>query len=427
MRQLELGQWIAGRLIWAVAFIMITETIPAWAQQSSRGIVAVVNNTVISDYDLQQRIGLAMVTSGLQRTPEIEETLRPQVLKRLIDDRLKLQEAGRYNVTINEQELQTALHQLAQGNNMTFNDIQQVLAENGVTIDSLRNQIVADIAWNRVLEGLFVPQVSLSQDEIENAYIRAQEELEKPRYLVSEIVLQFDDSEQETIARENAYRLLEPLRTGTPFEPVARQFSQSPTSANGGIIGWVVAGELKREIDNLLPLLEPGEVSEPIRTEEAYYLIKLLDRNEGDGVNPRLDRVNLARAFLPLSANPDSETLVRANQLVQRFYSEFIDCVDGLVLANSIGADFQILDTIVISQINPALQEEILSLRTNELLAPRRTGEGVEIIALCGREQHRGPSITRADVERGLIEQEVELLGRRHLRNLRRQALIEVR
>lgn len=427
MRHLNLGRWVSGGLVALAVILILMASMPVWAQQSSRGIVAIVNNSVISDYDLEQRIGLALVTSGLQRTPEIVEALRPQVLNRLIDDRIKLQEAGRYNVSVNEQELQAALRQLAQGNNMTFNDIQQVLSDNGVTIDSLRNQIVADLAWNRVLEGLFVPQVSLSQEEIELAFARAKEELAQPRYLVSEIVLRFDDSTQESVARENAYRLLEPLRTNTAFEPVAQQFSQSPTSANGGLIGWVVSGKLQREIDRVLPLLAPGEISDPIRTDDAYHIIKLQDKKEGNDADPRLDRLNLARAFLPLAANAPSELLNQANRLVQRFYNEFTDCVEGLVLANSIGADFQLLETVVFSQLPPTFQEEIDARGPNQLLPPSRTSEGVEIIAICGREQHRGTSVTRVDVERNLMEQEVELLGRRHLRDLRRQSLIELR
>ena len=395
--------------------------------QSTQGIVAVVNNSVISDYDLQQRVGLALVTSGLSRTPEIEAALRSQALNRLIDERLKLQEAGRYNVSIGEQELQGALRQLAQDNNLTFTDIQQLLESNGVTVDSLRTQIIADIAWNRVLQGLFVPQIALSQGEIEQAYTRARDELSQPQYLVAEIVLQFDDPAQEASVRQNAYRLLEPLRSDTPFDPVARQFSQSPTAANGGRIGWVVAGQLPPEIDRLLPLMQRGEISDPVRGDGVYYIIQLIDKNDGGAANPRLDRVSLARAFLPLAADADANAVGLANQQVQQFLSGFTDCVEGLLLANSIGADFQVLDAVTISQLPPELQDEIGPRGSNELLSPRRTGDGVELIAICGREQHRGASITRADVERGLMEREVELMGRRHLRALRRQALIELR
>ena len=395
--------------------------------QSSQGIVAVVNNSVISNYDLQQRVGLALVTSGLARTAEIEAALRPQALSRLIDERLKLQEAGRYNVSIREEDLQAALARLAQDNNMTFTDIRDLLEENGVAVESLRTQIIADLAWNRVLEGLFVPRVSLSQDEVEQAYNRARDELSQTQYLVSEIVLQFDNIEQEKDARENALGLLEPLRSGTPFDPVARQFSQSPTSANGGRIGWVVAGQLPEEIDRLLPLLQPGEISDPVRTDGAWHIIQLVDRNEGGRANPLLDRVSLARAFLPLAADADAESLRQADVRVQEFLAEFTDCVEGLLLANSIGAEFEVLDSMLVSQLQPDVQDEILPLGAGDLLSPRRTDAGVEMVAVCGRERHLGASITRVDVERGLLEREVELLGRRHLRDLRRNALIELR
>ena len=413
--------------VFSLLLVALSWAVSGGAAAQSQGIVAVVNNSVISEYDLQQRVGLALVTSGLERTAEVEAALRPQALRGLIEERLKLQEAGRYNVSIEEAELQAALSRLAEDNNMTFTDIQQLLEANGVTVNSLRTQIVADIAWNRVLQGLFVPQVTLSQGEVEQAFQRAQSELSQTQYRVSEIVLPFDTAVEERTARENAGRLLNQLRSGTPFNLVARQFSQSPSAANGGRIGWVVAGQLPEEIDRLLPRLQPGQISEPVRGEDAYYLIALTDKNEGGQANPLQDRVILARAFLPLAANADAETTRQAEALVQQFFSEFTDCIEGLLLANSIGADFERLNAVAIAQLPPLLQEQIGDNGANTLLSPRRIQEGVEIIAVCEREEFRGVSITRDDVERGLMEREVELLGRRHLRELRSSALIEIR
>ena len=417
-------QWMRG--VCLAGLLLLAMQTPVWSQ-SSQGIVAVVNNSVITNYDLEQRIGLALVTSGLARTPEIEAALRPQALNRLIDDRLKLQEAGRFNVSVSENELRNALSQLAQDNNMTFTDIEQLLSNNGVTLESLRDQLVADLVWNRLLEGLFVPQVSLSLEQVEREHARAVEELAQTQYLVSEIVLPFDSAAQESVARDNAYRLLEPLRSGTPFEPLAQQFSQSPTSANGGRIGWVVAGQLDGELDRMLPSLSRGEISDPIRTNNAYYILRLLDKREGGGNVLLLDTINLARAFLPLAADASGDVLTQADLHVQRFYADFTDCAEGVALAESIGAEFQLLDGMTDTQLPAGLREAVSGRDVGDLLPPRRTSDGVEIIAICGREQHRAAPISIADVERGLVEREVELMGRRHLRDLRREAVIELR
>ncbi|MCY4031432.1 MAG: peptidylprolyl isomerase [Hyphomicrobiales bacterium] len=410
----------------AFCIVLLIMSVPASAQ-SSQGIVAVVNNNVISDYDLEQRVGLALVTSGVQRTPEIEDALRPQALNRLIDEKLKMNEAARYNISIPEQEIQNALGRIAQDNNMSFEEIERVLSENNVTVESLRSQLVADIAWNRLLEGLFLPQVSISQDEINQAYERAVDERSQTQYLVSEIVLPFDSAASENIARENAYRLLQPLRTGSPFAPLAQQFSQSPTSANGGRIGWVVAGQLEDEIDRVLPLLKRGEISEPIRTGSAYYIIQLLGKNESGKPNPQLDIIRLGRAFFPLSPDAGGDVLAQADANVQRFYVDFSGCDNAPDLADSVGASFRLLDRVTLAHLPPQLREQVDNSGIDGLFPPSRTNEGVEVVALCEREPNQVASITPQEVERGMIEREIELLGRKHLQELRSNATIELR
>lgn len=395
--------------------------------QSSQGIVAVVNNSVISNYDLDQRIGLALVTSGVQRSPEIVEALRPQALNRLIDDKLKMNEAARYNVIIPEPEIQNALERLARDNNMSFQEIERLLSENGVTVESLRAQLIADIAWNRLLEGLFLPRVSLSQDEVTQEYERAVNQRSQTQYLLSEIVLPFNSVADENIARENAYRLLQPLRTGTPFAPLAQQFSQSPTSASGGRIGWITAGQLEDELDRMLPLLDRGEISEPIRTNDAYYILQLLDKNESGKPNPRLDIVRLGRAFFPLSPDASGDVFAEADANVQRFYDEFSGCSNVSDLAEAVGADFRLLDPVTFAQLSPPLRQQISNNNTGSLLSPSRTNEGVEVVAFCDRQPNQVSNITPQVVERNMIEQEVELLGRKHLQELRRNATIELR
>ena len=413
--------------IFAIFCVALLITGVSASAQSSGGIVAVVNNDVISDYDLEQRIGLALVTSGVQRTPEIEEALRPQALNRLIDERLKMGEAARYNIFIPEQEIQNAFARLAQDNNMSFEEIERVLSQNNVTVESLRAQIVADIAWSRLLEGLFLPQVSISQDEITQAYERAVDARSQTQYFVSEIVLPFNSAADERAARENAYRLLHPLRTGTPFAPLAQQFSQSPTSASGGRIGWVVAGQLEDEIDRVLPLLDRGEVSEPIRTSNAYYIVQVLDKNESGKPDPQLDIIRLARVFFPLSPDADRNTLAQADANVQRLYVEFSGCANGSELANSVGAEFNLLDPVTLTQLPPQVRDQINKSSVGSLLPPSRTNEGVEVIVLCERKPNQIASITPQEVERGMIEREVELLGRKHLQELRSNATIELR
>ena len=98
---------------------------------------AVVNDIIISTYDLDQRIKLVMVTSGSQRTAEVEKRLRPQVLRQLVDEMLQLQEAQKYNVKITQDDLDKNFKRIAQQNNITVDQINKMLDDNGIARTTL--------------------------------------------------------------------------------------------------------------------------------------------------------------------------------------------------------------------------------------------------------------------------------------------------
>src|SRR6185295_19984437 len=108
---------------------------------------------------------------------------------------------------------------------------------------------------------------------------------DKPQFLLSEIYLGVDKSEDEVSVRTSAEQFVQQIMQGVSFAIVANQFSQSPSAADGGDIGWVIQGQLAEEIDSRLIKLRPGQLVGPVKAEGGYYILLIRDRKEPFGTN----------------------------------------------------------------------------------------------------------------------------------------------
>ncbi|MGH6916167.1 MAG: SurA N-terminal domain-containing protein, partial [Geminicoccaceae bacterium] len=129
----------------------------AWAQQR---IAAVVNDEVVSVQDLDDRLDLVMFTSGVDDTPQARQGLTPQVLRGLVEEALQLQEAQRLGITVQDQEMNQALANIAERNNMDLPGMRRLLADAGINFETLLAQIRSQIAWVKVVNQQVRPRVN---------------------------------------------------------------------------------------------------------------------------------------------------------------------------------------------------------------------------------------------------------------------------
>ena len=106
--------------------------------------------------------------------------------------------------------------------------------------------------------------VEISDDEIEEATKRAREHAKEPQSRVAEIFLAVDNPAQDEEVKHMAERLTQQMKQGARFSAVARQFSQSPTAAVGGDMGWMRPDQLSAELGKEVAQLKVGELSRPI-------------------------------------------------------------------------------------------------------------------------------------------------------------------
>ena len=246
--------------------------------QEAIGIAAVVNNEAISIPDLVARIDVAVVASRLRLSDDLRRQLAPQVLRSLIDERLKVQEAERLGVTVAEAEMADARQTVEQRNGIAAGGLDDFLKRQGLDVTTVMEQLRAEILWSKLVRGRLGAAVSVGEGEIDEAIARLEANRGRPEYRVAEIFLAVEAGEQEDEVAAAAASLHQQVIAGAGFAQIANQFSQSATAAVGGDIGWVLEGELPIEIEAVLTQMEPGSVAAPVRVFDGYYIVSLIDR-----------------------------------------------------------------------------------------------------------------------------------------------------
>ncbi len=176
-------------LLFVLFFSVKSELI--WAQDNKTytigGIAAIVNDEPISIYDLHQKTLLIMHSAKVEPTQENIQIAQIQAMRALINEKLQLQEARKFNIEISKEQVDSALARLAAQNNITADEIKSQLQSANIDIESFRNKIKAEIAWQTIVSGRYQDRMKLTDQEIKQTYQRIQSGLSKPQYNLSEI------------------------------------------------------------------------------------------------------------------------------------------------------------------------------------------------------------------------------------------------
>ncbi len=259
------------RLLSVLALLMI----PHAAHAQALGIAAVVNEDAISMADVVDRMKLIIISSGLPNTPETHEKIMPQVLNGLIEEQLKLQEAKRNELTIDDEEIKAGLEVLAKQNNMTREQFEDVMKRAGIPKRTVEGQIRAQVAWTKVIQKILRPRVDVTETDVAARIDRLKTRLGKIEYSVYQIFLPVGAQDNESDVRMLAQKLLAELKKGAPFQAVAAQFSKAPGAQQGGSLGWVQQGDLQPELDQAVTAMADESLSEPIRATDGYHILWL--------------------------------------------------------------------------------------------------------------------------------------------------------
>lgn len=406
-----------------------TPTVTVKRPALSEGVAAVVNDDIISTYDLRQRVMMFMVLNGIQPTEQNLREVEREALRGLVDERLQLQEirtieAKQKDVHLmpSDRETEDELDSVAANYGVKRPQLLATLKGAGVDLRTLTDQLKIRQAWNSYIGGRFHGSVRIGEDRLNQEQARINALASKPRYQLSEILIDPSRAGGEQAAIEGAKQLTEQLKQGAPFNAVARQFSALPSAANGGDVGWLATGEIPAAIENVVANMRPGQVSEPIPTPEGVYIVQLRDKQAGAGAT----LLSLKQAAVRISDKATPDQIADATAKLGRLKSEVKGCSDLEADAGKFdGVIAGDLGETEIGDLSPEFRQAVEKIAVGQVAGPVRSRVGLHLLALCGRRVSGGKAPTRDDIQNRLENEQLSMISRRYLRDLRNSATIE--
>ena len=278
------------------------------AFQLSDGILATVNDSVITGFDLRQRMLLLIAMTQVQPTPENIPAIQQQALNALIDERLQAQELTKYeDLVVNDEEVQAEITAMAQEVGATPLAYVEFLAQGGIRPSTLREQLRTQLGWSQLVGGRFQSRARVSRSAVAAALRQVAEAATKKQYLIGEIYIESARVGGQQAALNGANQLVQQMVQGAPFQAVAQQFSAAPSATRGGDAGWVVEGTMQPALQQALDQLAVGQLSRPIPVEGGVYIVYMRDKR--DGASASLVQIKQVMVELPDTA---TETEVAA-------------------------------------------------------------------------------------------------------------------
>ena len=388
---------------------------------------AIVNNEIITQTDIEQRVALLAIANGGQIPADEIDRLRQQVLRNLIDETLQIQAAKAAKIDIKKSDIDRTVARVAANVQQTAPQLEQFLASKGSSIKSLRRQVEGELSWQRLQRAKIESSVSVGDEEVKAVLDRLTASKGSEEYRVGEIFLSATPANQES-AVANANKILEQLRNGASFAGYARQFSEASTAAVGGDLGWVRPEQLPAPIATVIRQMGPGSISNPIPVPGGISIIAVQDTRKILSRDPRDAVLSLKQVSISF---PAGTPRAQAEPVVSRF-AEAARNVGGCGGAEKIATDFHgevvTSDQVKMRDLPPALQQMMLPMQVGQATQPFGSlDEGVRVLVICGRDETDPTEPTFDQVYNQLNEERINMRARRYLRDLRRDAVIEFR
>ena len=286
-------------------------------------IVAVVNEDVITERMLENRVKDFAKQLQLSQLSRIDpETLRKQVLERMIRDVIQLQQAKQLGITVDDLMLNRMLEQLAKTNNMSLETFRQTIEAEGMDYARFRDQTREEIIIKQLQQRVVASKISVSDQEIKQ-YIQQNETLDSStisfhlRHILIAIpeAASPEDLEKAKLKAESVYKR---IQYGSKFEDLAIKESSGRNALNGGDLGERKANELPQLFVDAISDLQPGETSKPVKSASGYHLLQLVS-SSNDQVMVKQTRIRhiLIRTGSEVSDEQARQTLLELKRKIE--------------------------------------------------------------------------------------------------------------
>jgi peptidyl-prolyl cis-trans isomerase SurA len=435
-------RWLASVALClsAAAYAVAPAAPPSPRAQASRGtpldrIVAVVNDGVVLESELNNEVQVVTQRLRAQNVAlPAEQVVREQVLERLVLELIQEQRAERAGISVSDEQINAALQDIAQRNNVSFNQLPDKLASEGLVYADYRRNLRREIQ-RQLLRGRDVMQrISVSPRELDQ-YIERQKGTAsaKGEFNVSHILVaiaQDASPGQLAAARAKAEDLVTRARNGEAFNQLAVSFSDSQTALDGGSLGWLKGPALPTFLADVVPRMKPGQISEVIQTGSGFHLVRLNDMRSITTAQI-VKQTHLRHILLKTSEIQDDATV---RQKLTEMRTQILAGADFAVLAKAGSADPGSaieggdLGWTTLDNFAPEFSRQAESLQDNEISEPFKTQFGWHIVQMLGRRDFDNTATAeREQAFQQLRESRVDEATEIWLQQLRDEAYVELR
>lgn len=404
---------------------------PAAAQEAPSRIVAVVNGDVITEADAAARARLFALSVGMNPAPDVLARLNPQIIRQLIDERLRLQEIQRRRILVHDDDIAKAIREIEARNNLPAGALRARLTAAGVDFRTLVDQVRVQIGWSDVLEQDLGPQARVTEADIAEQEHLFKDQVGQQEFNIGEIFIPVADPRQAGEAQRFADTVIQQLHAGAPFGLVAAQFSQGQNALQGGDEGWVQPNQLDPAQLKVAQEMPVGAISNPIQVPGGISIIALRGRRE-IGHDPAT-LLSIRQAFFPFPTrlDPAAPTEAQRNMLdrAKRLSTTATSCeaIEAAQKALDPSRNANPGPIRLEGVAMPALHQVLATLPIGKASEPLIANDGVAVVMVCSRETKNLGVPDRKAMEMNLLNERAELTSRQLMYELHRRANIDQR
>jgi peptidyl-prolyl cis-trans isomerase SurA len=397
-------------------------------------IVAIVDQTVITEYELENRINTVtaqLKKQGVELPPET--ILRKQILERLISDALQLQFAAESGVKVDDTQLDKTVQRIAEQNQMTVAEFTEALRAEGISMRKFRADMRNEITIARLRDREVESRVNVTESEIDN-YLTTQASSEENRdeYEISHILIRTPEEgtpEEIQKAKAKIEEAIQALQQGEGFGRVSASYSDAPNALEGGNLGWKAASQLPSLFLDALKNMQAGDISPVLRSPNGFHILKLVNKRGGN--SPLVIEQTHARHILIKLSEVVSEA--DGKQKIENIKERLDNGEKFEVLARQYSEDGTASNGGDLNWLNPGdtvpqFEKAMNELQIGQISEPVRSPFGWHIIqVLERRKQDMSKEAARLKARQEIRARKADEAYDDWLRELRDRAFVELK
>jgi len=246
--------------------------------------IAKVNDSVITDVELNRELSIIRKRYGEKGTAISDEQLkeiRNKVLDGLVRRELIYGACRKDGIKVSPEEIDGAF-QMVRARYSDDASFAKMMEQFNVTEKSIKKDIAREIAIKKLIDERFVKKISVTDEEAKEYYEKNKENFHRPESVkASHILIMVEENasdEEKAKAKERILEIKKKLENGGEFAELAKKFSEGPSAANAGDLGYFRRGQMVKPFEDAAFALQPGQVSDVVETRFGYHVIKVTDK-----------------------------------------------------------------------------------------------------------------------------------------------------